>query len=110
MKLKITLTNIIFLFLGYILYAQEIPKDTIYLDFNFYKENCTYKDLVLKEKEKKGILFNLCGEAILFTNLIDKKPDTLCYKHLKDYKITDLKEVDRLNRNWFIKNLYVRYM
>ncbi len=102
MKLQIVLTNIIFLFLSFINYAQEMPKDTIY--FNFDKESfCKYKGLPLKWNKKKGTQFNLCGEAVLF-NPKNYKPDTLCNKHIKDYKITKLKNIDSLMRNWYKRN------
>ena len=103
MKLKTVLINILFLFFGYINYAQEIPKDTIYFEFNQYK-NCAHKDLKLKWKKNKGTQFNLCGEAILF-NPQNSKPDTLCNKHLKDYKITDINNIDSLGQQWYYKNL-----
>ncbi len=103
MKPKTVLINILFLFLGYINYAQEIPKDTIYLEFNKYLD-CKYKGLPLKWQKKKGVQFNLCGEAIFF-NPKNSKPDTLCNKHLKDYKITKLKHIDSLGRFWYKKNL-----
>ena len=103
MKLKNVLTNILFLFLGYINYAQEIPKDTIYLEF--IKNNGKYpKYRGVKFKNKNGINFNLLENNGLI-NPNKHKPDTLCNKHLKDYKITKLKHIDSLGRFWYKKNL-----
>ncbi len=81
--------------------AQDIPKDTIYLDFNFYKKNCKHLDLLdkLKWKKKEGIQFNFCGKAV-FIFPKGNVPDTLCYKHLKDYPITKIENIDSLVQKW----------
>ena len=98
MKLKTVLIKILFLFLGYIGYAQEVPKDTIYLEF--LQNNGKYpKYRGIKFKNKKGINFNLLEHNGLITPN-SYKPDTLCNKHLKDYKITDIDNIDSLMVNW----------
>lgn len=85
-------------------HSQSIQKDTIYLYFNHYKDNCIYKDLEkdLKINNRRGIQFNLCGKAILFYKNIDKL-DTLCYKHIDDYNISTIVDIEKKVREFRYK-------
>ena len=72
---------------------EGINKETVYLNFSEVKNNCIHKDLKDKMKKKNGTQFNLCGKAILlFKNT--SKSDTLCYKHINDYKTSTMEDVN----------------
>lgn len=105
MKVKTVLIKILFLFLGYVNYAQEIPKDTIYLEF--IKNNGKQpKFRSVKFKSKKGLSFNLLENNGLI-NPNSFKSDTLCNKHLSDYKITNITDIDSLMKGWYKRNKHL---
>ena len=99
MKLKIALTNIIFSLLGYVLYAQEIPKDTLYFLF----EKNINEDKFYSAKEK-GIIFNFSNpiESFLFQDIL--KSDTLDIKQFHNYKLVSLNQIEEIDKDWEIKN------
>jgi len=85
-------------------FSQGIQKDTIYLNFTYYKDNCIHKDLEnnLKLSNKRGIYFNLCGKEILFYNNITKS-DTLDLEHLSDFTFTKYENIRELEKSWYYK-------
>jgi hypothetical protein len=97
---KIVLLIPFFLFIGYG-YAQDIKKDTVYLDFSQYKEICKHSDLdpFLKIEKKEGLQFNLCGKAI-FLHAAKDKPDTIDNIYLSNYPITQIDDIDQLINDW----------
>ena len=105
---KILIYNI-FLFLGYILYAQEIPKDTIYLSYNISKDSLKkykYKDdkgytnfhigkehFISKESPKKVCGKNNINKLININEFIreaDNVRENLLKKEKKTREITIL--------------------
>jgi hypothetical protein len=86
-------------------FSQEIKKEKLYFLLNNYENNCQYDFLKNKFKVLKpeGTQFNLCGEAI-FINTIKDKKDTLCLFHLKDFKLTDAKDIEKRATIWREKN------
>lgn len=75
-------------------FSQVIQKDTIYLNYTYYKDNCTHYDIEkkLKINQKRGIQFNLCGKIILFYNSTIKS-DTLTIDHFSNYEISTIKGI-----------------
>lgn len=70
----------------------SVQKDTIFLTFN--KEEKCDKRLKFYRKKEKGIIFNFCKKgSLLFPNKF--KSDTLCYKHLKNYKISTMLDITK---------------
>lgn len=83
-------------------YGQIIKKDTIFLVFK-KNDKILSKEKCLKFKRKEGVIFNLCKKgSFLFKNT--SKSDTLCYKHIKDYKITNIDSIAVLEKKWKIKS------
>ena len=54
---------------------------------------------LLKWKKRNGIQFNLCGKAI-FIYPENEKSDTLAIKHLKNYNISKIDDLDSLMSYW----------
>jgi hypothetical protein len=110
MKPTIVLINLLLIFTGFNGIAQEIkiPKDTVYFDFINYVNNCKHSDILnkLKWQKKNGIQFNLCGKAV-FIHPKNESSDTLAIKHLKNYNMTDIEDIDSLGKMWYKKNLYL---
>lgn len=102
MKLKIALISCISILTSYISYSQEIQKDSIYI--KFIKNNGKYPNYRgLKFKNKNGLNFNLSNhEGVI--NLKSFRKDTLCNKHLKKYKFTDINDIDSLMNDWHKRN------
>tara|TARA_R110002111_G_scaffold252134_1_gene316781 strand:+ start:1954 stop:2397 length:444 start_codon:yes stop_codon:yes gene_type:complete len=89
-----------------ILYSQEeVIKEKVYLYFNDSYDNCKYfsKKDKLKWFKKEGIQFNFCAKEI-FLNTKNMQKDTLCLWHLKDYKITKIEELNKLEKKWRTDN------
>lgn len=80
---------------------MEVKKETIYLKFE--KNNGKFpKYRCLKFPNKKGIVFNLCkGGSLLFSNKF--KSDTLCYKHIKDYKTSTMEDILKKVKDFRVK-------
>ncbi|MFN4764663.1 hypothetical protein ACKGJN_16150 [Gillisia sp. Q332] len=110
MKLTIVLINALFLLIVLKGFTQEIviPKDTVYLNYSYYVNNCQHSDILSKLKWRKEnvIQFNLCGEAI-FIYPKNGDSDTLDIKNLKNYQFTEVNDIDSLGRLWYKKNLPV---
>jgi len=71
---------------------EGINKETVYLNFKKNKKNHP-KYRCVKFQDEKGIIFNPCnGGSLLFPK--NAKSDTLCYKHIKDYKISTMEDVN----------------
>jgi len=81
------------------------PKDTIYVKYE--KKTGNKKLSNWKYKNKDGISFSIkdiSGKHIsLFYEQINKT-DTLCMKHIKDYKFSNLKEIERKKHEWIFEN------
>jgi len=83
------------------------PKDTIYVK---YEEKIGGKKWNAKfnrdYNKKQGIYFNLENKddnmAFFYNN--KQKADTLCIKHLKEYKIYNLKEINEKRKKWIFEN------
>ena len=77
------------------------PKDTIYVKYE--KKTGNKKLSNWKYKNKDGISFSIkdiSGKHIsLFYEQINK-PDTLCMKHIKEYKFLNLKEIRKKEIDW----------
>jgi hypothetical protein len=82
---------------------NQYPKDTIYIKYE--KKTGTKKwnkKFKYKYEGKSGIYFNIehiKGDMALFYDF-RKKTDTLCIKHLKEYKFSNLKEIRKKHNNW----------
>ena len=105
MKPTVVLINILFLLTGLISTSQEIviPRDTIYLE---YKPNDgslpPYRGK--KFKNENGLNFNLFeGEGLIFPK--NGNSDTLAIKNLKNYRFTNVSDLDSLGKLWYKKNL-----
>jgi len=110
MKHIFVIINFLFLLLGFKGFSQEIviPKDTLYLNYTFYKNNCQHSNILskLKWRKENGIQFNLCADAI-FIYPKNGDSDTLNIKNLKNYQFTEVNDLDSLGRLWYKKNLPV---
>lgn len=102
MKYLAFLISILFLFCLQKGHTQQIPKDTIYLEFKVNKHNSLQKNQ--KFATQKGVKFNLQNNGAL-TFLKDYKQDTLSNVHLSKYPITSLNEINDLGKKWYQKNL-----
>ena len=80
------------------------PKDTIYIKFENKIENKKWIGTYGYGKNKKtGVLFNLKDndkQAMSFFIEKNKTPDTLCITQLKNYKFSDLQEIDEKRYKW----------
>lgn len=93
---------ILFIFIPFLAAGQKTkyPKDTIYL---MYKDT-TFSNYKMKSKEnyifkgKKGIKFWWKNKWLFYNQ--EQKADTFCTFHLKDYEISDLKEIRKKEINW----------
>lgn len=102
----------LFLILFYLsstfIFGQEskYPKDTIYIKYeNKIGLKKWNKKFNYKLNGKDGIYFNiehLKGDMALFYNN-NHKSDTLCIKHLKNYKFLNLKEIEKKEREYYKK-------
>ena len=84
----------------------KYPKDTIYVK---YENKIGPKKWNAKFKRdyngKAGIYFNIenkSGDMALFYSY-EQKTDTLCIKHLEDYKLSNLKEINSKEWSWYKK-------
>ena len=100
MKLTIVLINLLLIFTGFNGIAQEIkiPKDTIYLLFKPNDGSLPdYRGI--KFRNEHGLNFNLYKkEGLIHPN--NESSDTLAIKHLKNYKMTDIEDIDSLTNKW----------
>src|SRR5690606_18594399 len=84
------------------------PKDTIYVKYETKKENKKWTEKYGKYKnEKGGIFFNIrdtSNKSLSFLFNKEDKVDTLCLKHLKDYKLSELEEIDKKRQKWIFEN------
>ena len=81
---------------------SQYSEEVIYLFYNNEIENCLYKNIKQKWSKPEGIQFNLCGKSVLlFEN--GKSADTLCIKHVKDYPITSMEEVEKKVKDFRLK-------
>lgn len=83
-------------------FCQELPdKKVIYLLYDDYVSNCSDEKIKskLKRIKKEGIQFNLCKKAVLINT--DKMiRDTISSSSINDYKITNIGELDNLEKAW----------
>lgn len=95
------------------LFGQKIiyPKDTIYVKYESKEENKkSYNIYKYKNKELSGISFYIKdsinntnkGMSLFYFNT--NKADTLCFKHLKNYKFLNLKEINEKRYKWIFNN------
>jgi len=105
----IKLILIILFFIPFLIFGQKsiYPKDTIYVKFEnkagAKKWNAKFERIYEK---KNGIYFNVensNGDMALFYDK-NEKPDTLCIMHLKNYKFTNLKEINEKRHKWIFDN------
>lgn len=100
---------ILAIFLPIVCFGQKsiYPKDTIYVKFQkkigAKKWNAKFERIY---KNKHGFFFNVedsNGDMALFYDQ-EQSSDTLCYKHLKDYHFSNLKEIEKKRQEWIFKN------
>jgi hypothetical protein len=81
--------------------GSEYPKDTIFLKF----KDTIFTNTKMKSKSihnfqgKNGIKFWWKGKWMFYDK--NRKADTLCYKHLKDYTFLSLKEIEKKEREYY---------
>lgn len=103
MRLTTVIISLIITFYGLKSSAQEIPKDTIYLEFEKNNGSLPYYR-GKKFNTKNGINFNLHeGNGLFFPN--GGEIDTISIINLKKYPITRVESLDSLGKNWYRKNL-----
>lgn len=91
-------------------YGQKsiYPKDTIYIRYENSAENKKWFGTYgYGNNKKEGILFNIRdknNEAMSLFFHRKNKADTLCVKHLEDYKFSDVKEIREKRHKWIFKN------
>lgn len=98
----------LFFIIGFLSFINEltaqdknIKKDTLYLLFK--KNNGKhYSSLGKKFINKRGINFNLYKKYFISKKEFNK--DTLCLHHLKDYELTDEKDIEKKANLWREKN------
>ena len=104
-KTQITLLLLSF---GVLINFGCIKKDTIYVKYEAKKENKKWTEKYGKYKnEKDGIFFNIkdvSNKTMSFFFNKENKVDTLCIKHLKDYRFLSLEEIDELRQKWIFEN------
>ena len=107
--IKIKFLTVLLSFASTVSYGQRstYPKDTIYVK---YENKTGLKKWNAKFKRdyngKSGIYFNIenkDGDMALFY-AHKQKTDTLCIKHLKDYKFSNLKEIREKRYKWVFEN------
>lgn len=97
-------------FIPTILFGQKAiyPKDTIYIKFEKKRENKKwFGNYGYGRNKKVGTLFNLKDKNDKHISLFspeNSQLDTLCNLHLKDYKISTLKEIDEKRDKWIFEN------
>lgn len=83
------------------------PRDTIYIKFEDKIGSKKWNaKLERTYKNKHGFFFNVedsNGDMALFYDQ-EQSSDTLCYRHLKDYQYSNLKEIDKRRNEWIFKN------
>jgi hypothetical protein len=93
-----------------ILFGQKTiyPKDTIYVKYESKKENKKrYNIYENSKKELSGISFYIkdtTNKGMSLFHSYTNKADTLCYKHLKNYKFLNLKEINEKRYKWIFNN------
>jgi hypothetical protein len=95
------------IFIPIISFGQKsiYPKDTIYVLYEEIKDADWNAKFERKYNQKLGIYFNVetkKGDMTLFAPY-SRKADTLCIKHLKDYRFSDLEEIEEKKNNWINK-------
>lgn len=97
-----TISIILIFSISFFISGQVIPKDTIFLEFK--QNDGSVPDYRGKKfEDEKGINFNLYSGKGLYSKK-SNIPDTLCYKHIKEYPITKIKQIDSLSKLWKKKN------
>jgi len=97
-------------FIPTILFGQKTiyPKDTIYIKFVKKRGNKKwFGNYGYGSIKKIGTLFNLKDKNSKHISLFsfeNSQLDTLCNLHLKDYKISNLKEIDEKRYKWVFEN------
>lgn len=82
-------------------FGQKIEKKTIYIQFKLDK-NCPENKKFFNEDEN-GTVFNIyceTGGSFLWKN----RSDTLSICKLKNYKIVNFEEIEKLEKQWRIDN------
>lgn len=103
-------TLMLIIFLPFLCFGQKFkyPKDTIYVKFEKKLGNKKwYGNYGYGKNKKKGVLFNLKdnnNQSMSFFIEKGQSSDTLCYKHLKDYTFSNLKEINEKRYKWIFKN------
>jgi hypothetical protein len=101
MNYLIVLTSLVFFLSIRESFAQQIPKDTIYIEFK-RNDGTLPSHLGKKFKDKRGLNFNLKNGAFLFPK--EKTSDTLEIKHLERYTISSEEDIHKLSKKWWVKN------
>jgi len=101
---------ILAIFLPIICLGQKsiYPKDTIYVKFeNKIGNKKWFGNYGYGDNKKFGLLFNLKdtnNQSMSFFIDKEQNSDTLCHKHLKDYKFSTLKEINDKRYKWIFEN------
>lgn len=87
------------------------PKDTIYVKYGLNGKNKKSQNIYkYNNKELSGVSFYIKDDTTNYEkgmslfHSYNSKADTLCYKHLKDYHFSDLKEIDEKRHKWIFDN------
>lgn len=84
------------------------PKDTIFIKFEEKNKNKKwYGNYGYGNNKRYGLLFNLKDtndQSLSFFSEKERKFDTLCYKHLKNYLFSNLKEIKDKRYKWVFEN------
>ncbi len=92
---------LLFFLKGSIIFSQY-SKEVIYLKLNI--DNECFRKMKFYKSDEKGIVFNLLCKgngSFLFPD--KEKADTLCIKHIKDYPITTMEQVDKKVKDFRLK-------
>lgn len=110
---------LLIIFLPIVCFGQEskYPKDTIYIKFEKKIGNKKwYGNYGYGKNKKQGTLFNLKDtnkKSMSFFSGKEQNIDTLCIKHLKNYKFLNLKEIRKKEIAWvdltYAKSKYKPY-
>ena len=104
---------ILMLFFSSIIFGQKstYPKDTIYVRYENKVENKKRHNRYKYDNgELSGISFyikdsvNRTDKGMSLFYSYDRKADTLCFKHLKNYHFSNLNEINEKRYKWIFNN------